>query len=119
VDAVSRFTVATGDPHVIRADSLEGSAVDTITSSLKNFAEIVRPAPSPIDQLPPAKRRRFYIEHSMVNIAQPNPDLIELHLMKRKDGGFMGDTKRQISLRSSGFKAELIKAVLDLTGSDE
>ncbi len=100
---------------MIQADSLEGFAVDTITSSLKDFTELVRPAPSSIDQLPQAKRKRFYIEHAMINIAQPHSDLIELHLMKQKDGGFMGDTKSQISLRSSDFKAELLRAVLGLT----
>ena len=117
VDATSKFTVATGDPTLIQADRVGNSGAESISDCLKKFGEVVRPAPSTIDQLPSAKKRRFFMDHAMLNVAQPRPELIELHLMKPKDGGFMGDASRRINLSSPKFKSDLIEAVLQLVKS--
>lgn len=119
IDMTSRFTVATGTPRRISADDVKTVGFAAIVRALKDFGELCNPLPSSIDQLPQKQRDYFYRSHHMLNVAQPDSNRIEISLMRRKAGGFMGDQKRDVNPKATDFQVKLTEAIQELTRTSD
>jgi hypothetical protein len=115
IDVTSRFTVATGVPRRIPADDVKTVGCTAIVEALNSFDEVCDPLPSSIDHLPRKERYRFNQSHYRLSIAQPDSTRIEVWLMKREAGGFMGERKRVLNPKAADFAVKLMKAVRELT----